>query len=76
MEEKLLENTSSVNSESAKNTEMVEKKLKVNWKYVIFFVIWLMSAYHLLTVKEKILIKHEILVKPKHTTSMSLQKLH
>lgn len=40
------------------------------WKYVMFFLIWSLSAWHLLTVKEKVLIKHDIVVNAYIPTSI------
>lgn len=63
------------NSNLDDKNEPMEKKPKNKWKYVIFFAIWLFSAWHLLTVKENILIKHDILLDVEHTKSASLQEL-
>lgn len=65
-EENLLEKTlfNGVNNE-----EKLDKKSSKKWKYIIFFGIWLLSAWHLLTVKEKMLIKHDILIDSQHTKS-------
>ncbi|XP_055295146.1 P protein-like [Sitodiplosis mosellana] len=68
-DEKLLMET---RTESKEKIETMKKKGKSKWKYVIFFAIWLMSAWHLLTVKEKILIKHDILMDAKHIKALNL----
>lgn len=64
VDEQLLEENS---RKSAKNPTAEKKMSSIKWKYVVFFIIWLGSAWHLLTVKEKVLVKHDILLDSKHT---------
>lgn len=75
--DEILLNKSTVNgpemvSEETMALEETVKMRKIKWKYVIFFAIWLLSAWHLLTVEEQVLINHDIFIDAKHTKSASL----
>lgn len=54
----------------AKPKDEIEGKSRSKWKYGVFFGIWMMSAWHLLTVSEKILIEHSISIDAEHVQSM------
>lgn len=57
------------NNKDDNKTEINGKKSSHKWRYIIFFLIWLLSAWHLLTVKEKMLIKHNIVIESQHIKS-------
>lgn len=40
------------------------------WKYIVFMLIWLLSAFHLLTIEEKVLIKHDLVLERNYTKCM------
>lgn len=46
------------------------------WKYVMFFLIWTLSAWHLLTVKEKVLIKHDVHINENISRSMDFIEIN
>lgn len=49
-----------------------QKRSSNKWKFGVFFALWLLSAWHLLTVREKIPIEHNISIDSKHEKSMAL----
>lgn len=54
LDEKLLLKNGNHNNTSPKKAS--------RWVYLILFLIWFLSVWHLLTMKEKILIKHDIVI--------------
>lgn len=64
-EEELLHKTGDFATAKDRN----EGKSYLKWKYGVFFAIWLLSAWHLLTVSEKILIEHSIWIDSDHVKS-------
>lgn len=56
-------------STSAKKSGQTAKR----WKYGIFFVIWLLVAWPLLTVREKIQIEHTVAIDSAHDKSMKVK---
>lgn len=70
-EELLNKNSNKFNSNesgSSKSDSISSSSSK--WKYGVFFAIWLVSAWHLLTVSEKVLIVYPVSIDANHKKSM------
>lgn len=60
----------------ADSSDRIEEKRSSNkWKYGIFFAIWLICAWYLLTVREKIPTEHNIVIDSRHERSMHQKKI-